>query len=181
VWFGKDCSKLLDQRKQAKLQTLQNPSQINRDNLNNVRQTIKHFSNKKREYMKDRINELETHSKNNNIRDLYRAINEFKKGYQPITNLVKDEDGNLLADSHYFECMEQLLLSPIIKCTMLNQPKYIQLSHWYESRSFQVEIVIEKLCKSPGIDEVPAELIQAGGKTLCSDIHKLINYDWNKD
>jgi hypothetical protein len=28
-WFDDDCSKLLDQRKQAKLQWLQNPSQIN--------------------------------------------------------------------------------------------------------------------------------------------------------
>jgi hypothetical protein len=35
-----------------------------------------------------------------NITDLYRGINEFKKGYQPKNNLVKDENGDLLADSH---------------------------------------------------------------------------------
>jgi hypothetical protein len=28
-------------------------------------------------------------SKNKNIRDLYRGINEFKRGYQPQSNLVK--------------------------------------------------------------------------------------------
>jgi hypothetical protein len=39
-------------------------------------------------------------SKNKNIRDLYRGINDFKKGYQPRSNLVKDENGDLLADSH---------------------------------------------------------------------------------
>jgi hypothetical protein len=27
--------------------------------------------------------------KNKNIRDLYRGMNEFKKGYQPTSNLVK--------------------------------------------------------------------------------------------
>jgi hypothetical protein len=43
------------------------------------------------EYFKDKINELESNSKNKNIRDLYRGINEFKKGYQPRTNLAKDE------------------------------------------------------------------------------------------
>jgi hypothetical protein len=32
--------------------------------------------------------------------DLYRRINEFKEGYQPRTNLVKDENDDLLADSH---------------------------------------------------------------------------------
>jgi hypothetical protein len=35
-WFDEGCSKLLDQRKQAKLQWLQYRSEINWDNLNNV-------------------------------------------------------------------------------------------------------------------------------------------------
>jgi hypothetical protein len=56
------------------------------------------FRKKKREYLKDKINELESNSKNKNIRDLYMGINEFKKGNQPGTNLVKDETGDLLAD-----------------------------------------------------------------------------------
>jgi hypothetical protein len=36
-WFDDDCSKLIDQRKQAKLRWLQNPKQINGDNLKNLR------------------------------------------------------------------------------------------------------------------------------------------------
>ena len=34
-----------------------------------------------------------------NLRDLYRGINDFKKGYQPRTCIVKDEKGDLVADS----------------------------------------------------------------------------------
>jgi hypothetical protein len=91
----------LDQRKQAKLQWLQDPSEINEDNLNNVRhEARRYFINKKREYLKDKINEPVTNSKNKNIRDLYRGINGFKRGYQPRNNLVKDENGDLLVDSH---------------------------------------------------------------------------------
>jgi hypothetical protein len=52
------------------------------------------------EYLKDEIYVLATNSKNKNIRDLYKGINEFKRGYQPGSNLVKDENGDLLADSH---------------------------------------------------------------------------------
>jgi hypothetical protein len=75
-WFDEGCSKLLDQRKQAKLQWLQDPSEINGDNLNNVRrEASRYFRNKKREYLKDKINELATNSKNKNIRDLYRGLN----------------------------------------------------------------------------------------------------------
>jgi hypothetical protein len=99
--FDEGCSKLLDQRKQAKLQWLQDPSEINGGNLNNVRREAnRHFRNKKREYLNDKINELETNSKNKNIRDLYRGINGFKRGYQPRNNLVKDKNGDLLPDSH---------------------------------------------------------------------------------
>ena len=54
---------------------------------------------KKDEYLKAKINELETNSKIN-IRDLYRGVNDFKKGYQPRTNVVKDEKGDLITDSH---------------------------------------------------------------------------------
>jgi hypothetical protein len=50
-WLHKGCSKLLDQRKQARLQWLQDPSEINAVNLNNIRrEASRHFTNKKREY-----------------------------------------------------------------------------------------------------------------------------------
>ena len=34
--------------------------------------------------------------------------------------------------------------------------------------------------KSPGIDQIPAELIKAGSKTIRGEIHKLIISIWNK-
>jgi hypothetical protein len=47
----------------------------------------------------------------------------------------------------------------------------------------EVEMAIEKLKrhKSPGIDQIPAELIKAGGRAIHSEIHKLINSIWNKE
>jgi hypothetical protein len=56
--------------------------------------------NKKRQYQKDKIDKLATNSKNKNIRDLYRGKNDFTRGYHPRSNFVKDENGDLLADSH---------------------------------------------------------------------------------
>jgi hypothetical protein len=82
------------------LQWLQDPGEINGDNLNNVRpEASRHFRNKK-EYLKNKSNELAKNSKNKNNRDLYREVNEFKKGYQPRSNLVKNENGDLFADTH---------------------------------------------------------------------------------
>jgi hypothetical protein len=38
-----------------------------------------------------------------------------------------------------------------------------------------------KRYKSPGSDEIPAELFQAGGEILHFKIHELINSIWNKE
>jgi len=66
------------------MQWIQDPSQSNVDNLNNVRHEVsRHFRNKKKTYLRAKIEELETNSKIQNIRDLYRGISDFKKGYQP--------------------------------------------------------------------------------------------------
>jgi hypothetical protein len=46
-WFDEECSQVLGQRKQAKMQWLQNPNQSKLDNLNNARQEAsRHFRNR---------------------------------------------------------------------------------------------------------------------------------------
>jgi hypothetical protein len=82
------------------LQWLQDPSEINGDNLNNVRrEASRYFRNKKTEYLKDKIVDLAKNSKNKNVRDLYRRIIGFKRDNQPRNSLVNNENGDLLADS----------------------------------------------------------------------------------
>jgi len=91
-WFDEEYFGFLDQRKQAKKQWIQDPSQSNIDNLNNVRREVsRHFWDKKEAYLSAKIEELETNSKIKNIMDLYRGINDFNKGYQPRCNIEKDE------------------------------------------------------------------------------------------
>jgi hypothetical protein len=80
------------------LHWLLNSNEIYGDDLNDIRrETSRHVRNKKREYLKDKINELPTDSKRKNIRDLYKELNNLRA----VTNLeVKDESGDLLEDSH---------------------------------------------------------------------------------
>jgi hypothetical protein len=53
----------------------------------------------------------------------------------------------------------------------------------HEPSAFEVDLAIEKLkChKSLGTDQIPAELIKAGGRTICCDIPKLIISVRNKE
>ena len=54
----------MDERKQAKFQWVQDPSQRNVDNLNNlVQEASRHFKNKKKEYLIAKIDELESNRK----------------------------------------------------------------------------------------------------------------------
>ena len=75
-----ECSQFLDQRKQAKMQQLQDPNQSYMGNLNNVRhEASKYFRKRKNEYLKAKIYELETNSKIQNIRVMYWGTKEIKK------------------------------------------------------------------------------------------------------
>ena len=71
---------------------IQDPSQSNVVNLKSLRRDAsRHFRNKKKAYLRAKIEELETNSKIKKIRDLYKGINDMKKGYQPRTKILKDE------------------------------------------------------------------------------------------
>ena len=59
------------------MQWVEDPSQSNVDNLNSVRREVsRHIRNKKKLYLRAKIEELETNSKIKNFRDLYRGIND---------------------------------------------------------------------------------------------------------
>ena len=123
----------------------------------------------------------------NNVRDLYRGINDFKKGYQPRTTLVKDEKGDFMADSHSIMARWRNYFSQLLNVHEVNNIRQAEIHTVeplvLEPSAFEVELAIEKLKnhKSPGIDQIPAELIKAGGRTIRCEIHKLIISIWNKE
>jgi hypothetical protein len=184
-WFDNEWSKLIDQ---AKLQWLQNPNQINGDNLQNLRcETNRTFRNKKRECLKGKINELETNNKNKNIRDLYKSINEFKKRYQSRINIIKDENGNLVADPQNVLNRLKNFFNQVLTVNGVHYVRQMDI-HMVEPSVpepslVKVESAIGKLksYKSPGTDQIPAELIKAGGEILYTEIHRLICSIWNKE
>jgi hypothetical protein len=136
--------------------------------------------------LKNWINEPVSYSKNKDIRDQHRNIHEFKKGYQPRTNSVMDERGDLLADPHkilnrwknYFcQLLNAHGVGGVRQTEMHTGEPFVP-----EPSASEVAVAIGKLkrYKSPGVDEIPTELIQAGGKTLRSEIHEL-KLIWNKE
>jgi hypothetical protein len=114
--------------------------------------------------LKDKINELARNSKNKNIRGLYRGRNEFRKGYKPRSNLVKDENGDL-ADSHYILNRWKYYFSRLLNVHRISDVRQIEI-HTAEPivpdpSPSEVEIAVAKLkrYKPPSSDQILAELI----------------------
>ena len=148
---------------------------------------LEEISETKKAYLRAKFEELETNSKIQNIRDLYRGINDFKKGYQPRCNIVKDEKGDLVADSHsivdrwrnYFFQLFNVYVVKDVGQTEIHTAEPLVT----DPSASEFELAIDKLKshKSPGIDQIPAELIKVGGRTLCLQVHKLITSIWKKE
>jgi hypothetical protein len=138
-------------------------------------------------YLRAKIEELEINSKIQNIRDLYRGINDFKKGYQPRCNIVKDEKSDLVADSHSIVARWRNYFSHLFNVHGVKDVRQAEI-HTAEPlvpdpRASEVQLAIDKLKshKSPGIDQIPAELNKVGDRTMCLEIYKLITSIWKKE
>ena len=150
LWFDEECVGFLDQRKRAKMRWIQDPSQSNVDILNNVRREVsRHFRNKKKAYLRAKIEEFETNSKIQNIRDMYRGINDFKNGYKSRCNTMNDEKGDLVADCHSIVARWRKHFSQLLNAHGVNEVRQIEIHTAEplapEPSAYEVELAIENL------------------------------------
>ena len=137
--------------------------------------------------MKTKIRELETNSKNKNVRDLCRGISDFKEGQQPRTSIVNDEKGELVTYSLSSLDRWRNHFSQLLSADGINDVRQTEIQTAEplvpKPSTFEFEMAIEELKrhKSQGIDQIPAELIKAGCRTTCSEIHELINSVCNNE
>ena len=81
------------------------------------RDASRHFRNKKKAYLNAKIEELESNSKINNIRDLYRGINDFKNGVPAENYYSKRRERRFGCRlPQYYDKVEELFL-PAVECT----------------------------------------------------------------
>jgi hypothetical protein len=83
------------------------------------------------------------------VRDLYRGINDFKKGYEPRTNIVKDEQGDLVVDSHSILARWRKYFSQILNVHGVNDVRQAEIHTAEllvpEPSVPEIELAIEKL------------------------------------
>jgi len=79
---------------------------------------------------------------------LYRGINDFQKGYQPRTNIVKDEKGHLITDSHSILARWRNHFSQLLNVHGVNNVKQTEIQKGEplvpEPSAFEVEMEAKK-------------------------------------
>ena len=116
------------------------------------------------------LHELETNSMIKNIRNLYWGTYDFRKGYKPRPNIVKDEKSDLVPDSHSILARWRNHFSQLLNVHGVSDVRQTEICTAeplvHEPSAFEAEMVTKKLkrYKSPGTDEVPVEMIKAGGQ-----------------
>ena len=147
-WFDQECSELANKRKQTKLLWLQDPNNQTAEDFSIVRRdTSRMLRKKKSDYMKANVNKLEENSKSKNIRELYKGINEFKKGYHPRPYVIKKHDGTIVADTaSILSRWEQFNLLNVNQSTSHEGSEvYTAEPEIPEPSLIEVELAIEKL------------------------------------
>jgi hypothetical protein len=117
---------------------------------------------------------------------LYRGVIDCKKGYQPRNNIVEEEKGDLATDSHSILARLRNYFSQLLNVRGVNDVTQTEIHTAEpvvpEPAASDFELGVEKLKskKLQGVDEIPAELIKARGRTIFCEIYKLIISIWNK-
>jgi hypothetical protein len=111
----------------------------------------------------------------------------LRKDTKPRINIIKDENDNLIADPQNVLNRWKKFFNQVLNVRGVHDVRQMDTHKAKplvpEPSLVEVEIAIGKLrsYKSPGTDQIPAELIKAGGETLYSEIQILICCIWNKE
>ena len=112
---------------------------------------------------------------------MYRGISDFNEGYKPRRNIVKDEKGDLVADSHCTLARRRNHFSQVFNMHGVKDVGQAEIQTAEplvpEPSTTEFELAINKLKshKLPGTDQIPAEQIKVGVEKYAWRFIKLLH------
>ena len=133
---------------------------------------------------------IEENIKNKQTRDAYKEAGAIKAGFQPYTDRCRGTNNEILYKEEEIKTswqnyFQDLLTMPatVDQSTPLEGTYINQATTEGELEEppdiLDIEMAIQSMNnKSPGIDNIPAELYKNGGGLLLNKIHRLIKRIW---
>ena len=182
-WISVETLALIEERRVLKAKHSYN----NRQQIRNLTREIRRMTRKDKEtFVKSKCSEIEEHMKKGRSKDLFKVIKDIVKTKMPQCSTVKDTNGKILTESEDIKrrwrtyCEELYKKDPRVHSTPIPNENPVEEPAILLS---EVENAIKKMKtgKSPGIDNIPAELIKAAGTSGAKVMLRICNAIWRKN
>ena len=188
-----EIEKLCEKRREARLKMLKNPNnvefkelykQLNKD----VKKEVKVCKIKE---IDERVKQLEHDFKQNNSKNLFKAVKEIEKKPNKKLNVIKDKSGKkhtimsevlICWEEHFQKHLNtEFLHEPLALNSITVNPAEEEPEQCFTIEEIAAAIKETKSKKAPGIDEITAEVIKAGGEPMQVMLEKLFRKIWNNE
>ncbi|KAK3894356.1 hypothetical protein Pcinc_001893 [Petrolisthes cinctipes] len=182
-WVTDDILELCDLRRELKkTKNTERGAREYRELNKTVRNEMRRV---KEEWIESQCSEIEDCFNRNNTKRAYQIVNDLTKPRQQKSNNIQDKHGNCLTEKdeiskRWTEYCSELYNHQINgDPTVLNCPQSTNLDDFPILRE-EIELAIKSLKngKTPGIDNIPGELIQNGGENMTIFLTRLCNRIW---
>ena len=118
----------------------------------------------------------------NNGKKAYQLVKSLTSTKQGQTNTIQDKDWNSLTETHEILKRWTGYFAELYSHTVEGDPEVLHVSLVTNTDNYpilreEVDVAVKSLKKgkSPGIYNIPGELVQAGGDAMISALHKICN------
>ncbi|PNF31855.1 hypothetical protein B7P43_G08920 [Cryptotermes secundus] len=195
-WFDEECRESINLKNKKYMEYMERPTRARNEAYKEARRKAdKICRKKKRAFLNEQLLQLEEDFKNNKTKNAFGRIKYMKEGFKPKTEFIRDKKGLLINNkteimNTWKEYFEQLLnQNQNMEDNEDNEEENTDDGEGKEEEIIEpptkeeVEEALkeQKLNKAPGGDNIPAELLKAGGQEGIIALHRIINKVWEEE
>ncbi|CAF1270699.1 unnamed protein product [Adineta ricciae] len=189
-WISTQTLDLANEKRKAK-QVKHISTQLNNKYKHLCNEVKKAARKDKDNWIQNQCEEIQMGLKVGNSKQAYNLVKLLKKKFQPKLTVIRDQGGTII------QSKQGIMERWTEYCGGLYEDngggekvveELVNISPSNDNTSYgilynEVQIAINKLKKnkSPGTDEITAEMIQGGGEQLAHKIHELCNRAWEEE
>lgn len=189
-WWNDNCETAIERKRKYKVLAEQDNrwEEKHREARRDFRRLVRRA---KRDHLAGILKHMETLIRSNESRKFYQEVRTAKKAYQPATQLLEDEEGNLVSDPEKQKTMWRQYFQQLLNCPPVTNENPVNTEdcrvdhdpHKEPPDFEEVRRAIMRLKnhKSPGIDNIAGELWKYGGGAMQSRLYELIRRIWEEE
>ena len=184
-WISNETLREVEKRRLLKVKGINNEVDKAKYRIQNA--TIQKMMRKdKDKFINEQCQRIEEKFITNSVKDLYAGVKSLTSKFRPSIDTVKDDDGTILCESREVKRRWQDY------CTKLYQkncdidgpqlPSFVDPKEEPPPLYSEVDKAVKELKngKSPGVDEIVAELVKNCGDHIVAYFYKLCTLIWNR-